>query len=106
MEHSVKSVEFHVSFVERNTLYWLKTIESVLDSLKKGQCSKERECVKGEGVHSASITTNVPYLVNYLIPPFSHFTIDVGEKREKETGQKKMLLFIFLLVLVYSGTKT
>lgn len=49
MEHSVKSVEFHVSFVERNTLYWLKTIESVLDSLKKGQCSKERECVKGEG---------------------------------------------------------
>lgn len=55
------------------------------------------------GVHSASTTTNVPYLVNYLVPPFSHFTIDVGEKREKETGQKKMLLlisFLFLCILV------
>lgn len=87
-------------------MFWILSVITDPVSFKKGQCSKERECVKGEGVHSASITTNVPYLVNYLIPPFSHFTIDVGEKREKETGQKKMLLLIFLLFLVYSGTKT
>lgn len=92
-------------------MFWILSVITDPVSFKKGQCSKERECVKGEGVsggvvHSASTTTNVPYLVNYLIPPFSYFTIDVGEKREKETGQKKMLLFIFLLVLVYSGTKT